>query len=186
MNKMTKGAIATTVGVLLLVGGGGTLATWNDSEGTDAGIVTAGNLDLTAGAGVWKVESVVDGLTTQTVINNIGLYRIVPGDKLTYTQSNIDVTLDGNNISADLTVNTAGVAETFDETTYNVSEVVLRNSNGIVVPTTLTDDVHDITATVTFDFLETTSGQLSTNATYNFTSVAFELTQNAPAPADEA
>ena len=31
MNKMAKGAIATGLGVALLIGGGGTLAIWNDT-----------------------------------------------------------------------------------------------------------------------------------------------------------
>ena len=32
MNKLTKGAIATAAGVILLMGGAGTLAYWNDSD----------------------------------------------------------------------------------------------------------------------------------------------------------
>ncbi len=118
MNKLVKGAIATGVGVVLLMGGAGTLAYWNASANTSAATITAGNLSATAAAsGVWK-----SGTTTI----NPATFRTVPGDVLTYTQ---DVTLNasGDNLkftvglgTAALTVPTTPVAPA---TTANSTEL---------------------------------------------------------------
>lgn len=173
MNKMTKGAIATAAGALLLVGGGGTLAVWNIQQDAEAGIVASGDLNLVAEKGVWTVAG-------QSTPIDISTYKIVPGDTLTYTQ-NVDITLDGDNISAQLSVvNPDGVNNGFVVGTYTTSPVTLKK-NGVAVPSTLNDDVIDAVASVSFDFLTGTTSRQSVNATYNFSAVAFKLEQIAPA-----
>ncbi|KAB1662503.1 alternate-type signal peptide domain-containing protein [Pseudoclavibacter chungangensis] len=47
MNKLTKGAIAASAALVLLLAGGGTLAYWNDTADLDGANITAGNLQLT-------------------------------------------------------------------------------------------------------------------------------------------
>ncbi|WP_323960999.1 alternate-type signal peptide domain-containing protein [Arthrobacter sp. JZ12] len=97
MNKMAKGAIATAAGVVLLIGGGGTLALWQTDAEAEAGTITAGNMTLSAqGEGVWTVNG-----GTQPI--KIGEYPIVPGDTVTFTQT-LTADLDGQNLVANLSV----------------------------------------------------------------------------------
>ncbi|MFB8368065.1 alternate-type signal peptide domain-containing protein [Pseudarthrobacter sp. NPDC055928] len=170
---MTKGAIVTAAGVMLLIGGGGTLAVWNVEQNAEAGIVASGDLNLVAEAGVWTVAGQAEPIDIDT-------YLIVPGDTLTYTQ-NVDITLDGNNISATLSVEDAnGVNTGFDGGTYTTSAVTLTK-NDLPIANPLSDDVTDAVASVSFDFLTTTDGRDSVDATYDFSAVAFKLVQIAPA-----
>lgn len=97
MNKLTKAAIAAAVGTALLLGGAGTLATWN-SVGSVAstGVIVAGNLAVTDDAtlGVWKANG-----TTITLAG----YKVVPGDVLTLTKT-LNIVATGNNLVATLAV----------------------------------------------------------------------------------
>jgi alternate signal-mediated exported protein len=102
MNKLTKGAIATAAGVILLMGGAGTLASWN-SSGTagSSQTITAGALAVTANAdGVWK-----SGTTTITPSS----FRIVPGDSLTYTQT-FNLVASGDNLLFTLSATPGAIA----------------------------------------------------------------------------
>ena len=54
-STLIKGTAAIAVGAALLLGGGGTLAAWNDSVSAAPGTITAGTLDVAkTAAGVWK------------------------------------------------------------------------------------------------------------------------------------
>jgi alternate signal-mediated exported protein len=172
---MTKGAIVTAAGVMLLIGGGGTLAVWNVQQNAEVGTIASGDLNLVAGEGVWTIAG-------QEGPIDIASYQIVPGDTLTYTQ-NVDITLDGENISANLSVvNADGVSTGFADGTYTTSAVTLtKDGQAIENPLDENDDVTDAVASVTFDFLTTTGGRASTDATYDFSDVAFKLEQIAPA-----
>jgi alternate signal-mediated exported protein len=96
MNKFTKGAIATGAGIVLLLGGAGTFAYWNDSADIAAGDIESGTLSLVAGVDGWEDQ---DGDT----IADINDFLIVPGDELTFTG---DYTIDatGDNLLATLDV----------------------------------------------------------------------------------
>lgn len=178
MNKMAKGALATGVGVALLLGGGGTLAVWNQSANASAGTIAAGDLNLTTETGVWT--SNISG-----AVASIATYKIVPGEKLTYTQ-NVDVTLTGNNIAGNLTVTGAGVngtgAAAFKAANISVTPVSLKKG-ATAVANPLKTSVDDVQASVTFEFLGTTTARDSTNASYDFSTVGFKLEQVAPTPA---
>jgi alternate signal-mediated exported protein len=89
MNKLTKGAIATAAGVILLMGGAGTLASWNSSATAGASqSINAGQLTVaSAGTGIWKNAA---GATITP-----SSYKIVPGDALTYSQT-FNVTASGD------------------------------------------------------------------------------------------
>jgi len=102
MNKLTKGAIATAAGVILLMGGAGTLASWNSSANAGSSqTITAGSLSVTANAdGAWK-----SGGTTITPSS----FRIVPGDTLTYTQT-FNLVASGNNLLFTLSATPGAIA----------------------------------------------------------------------------
>lgn len=181
MNKMAKGAIATGVGVILLAGGGGTLATWNQASNASMGQVVAGDLNLEAGAGVW----------TNALGNTVKVaeYKVVPGDTLTYTQP-LTVTLTGDLMVARLAVTGAGADGGF-------------GGNALVSPTMLTDDAtkavlpttdlkpgpnatRQVTASTTFTFKKSTTGRDAANKSYSFgqgvnlPGIGYKLVQQAP------
>lgn len=79
MNKLVKGAIAGASGFALLLGGAGTLASWNSSADIDAGSITAGALSIATPA-----PAIAWSLNGTTV--NISAVRIVPGDVVSATQ----------------------------------------------------------------------------------------------------
>jgi len=134
MNKLTKGAIATAAGVILLMGGAGTLASWNSSATAGASqAITAGSLSVTAaGAGTWK-----SGATTI----NPSTFKIVPGDTLTYTQT-FNVAATGDNLLFTVTSTpgtfgtTAAGADTNLATALSKSATYVVNGNTIAASTT--------------------------------------------------
>src|SRR5690554_6921931 len=152
MNKLVKGSIAGAAGIALLLGGAGTLAYWNDSATlSGAGTVTAGVLDISVDeAGAWtaEYESATANLTSAQMAN----YRIVPGDKLVYTES-FTVTATGNNLSFKLdetvtdavtsSINGANVTSTFDVT---LGAATITDFTDLSVGTYIVD------ATITVDF----------------------------------
>lgn len=170
MNKMTKGALATGLGVAMLLGGGGTLAVWNDAAGANAGTIVAGNLDLKAGTGSWT-----NGTGTAVTAD----YRVVPGDDLTYTQP-VMVTLSGDLMKATLTV-TGATDSGFYANDVIVGPVTLTDANGGAVSDALTES-GTYTASTTFTFKESTDAKSSTNAQIDFGGIGYKLAQVAPQP----
>ena len=173
MNKFAKGAIATGVGVILLAGGGGTLATWNQSVNASTGTVVSGDLNMVPGEGAWKNAS---GATIQ-----IAQYKMVPGDTLTYTQP-VTVTLTGDLMKAKLTV--ANVTGTGDfGTNATVSQTTLKNAAGGILPGTVLTSANngqEVTASTTFTFKEGTTAQNATKAALDLGTVTYKLEQLAP------
>jgi alternate signal-mediated exported protein len=94
MNKLVKGAIAGAAGIVLLMGGAGSLAYWNDSAqaGPTTGTsITAGTLTVTAqNAGSWT-KSFYNASNVQvgssSSVGTLSSVRIVPGNRLVYTQT---------------------------------------------------------------------------------------------------
>jgi len=181
MNKFAKGAIATGVGVILLVGGGGTLATWNQTNTASMGSVVAGNLNLSSAAGVWTNAA-------GTVVN-VASYKVVPGDVLTYKQT-LTVTLTGDLMTAKLSVDGATAANGFDTNATVATTFATPDKPGTpVVPGTAvtTDTVllptttpQVINATTTFTFKKSTTAQVATNASVNLNAIGYRLDQQAP------
>ncbi|MFQ4150488.1 alternate-type signal peptide domain-containing protein [Arthrobacter sp. LAPM80] len=174
MNKMAKGAIATGVGIILLAGGGGTLATWNQASNASMGSVVSGDLNLVAGAGVWKNAS-------GTVIPVIADYKVVPGDTLTYTQP-MTVTLTGDLMVAKLAVTGAGVDKGFGTNAVATATTLTNAGNNKVVAA---DDLKpansgQVVASTTFTFNQSTSGRTATNSSYDFSGIGYSLVQQAP------
>ena len=189
MNKMTKGALATGLGVALLIGGGGSLAVWNTTAQANAGQIQGGNMELTASAGTWTNSAgtdVTDKVTTEMAAKK---YKIVPGDSLTFTQP-VNVTLSGDLLAAKLTLSTQGLGTAttdFKEANYKVSPVsIVDSADKDVVGQVLTTN-GTYTASTTFTFSKDTDKLEDVNAKYNFAGVGYKLDQIAsssnPTPA---
>jgi len=183
MNKMAKGAIATGLGVVLLVGGGGTLATWNLAQNASMGKVVTGDLNLvpsttTAGQGQWTNAA-------GTKID-IASYKVVPGDVLTYTQD-LNLTISGDLMAAKLAVTGAGINNGFDPATVSVSATTLTKGTQILPGTVLLPaDSGTVQASTTFTFNTSTSGRSDVGANYDFSGVGYSLVQQAPASANKS
>ncbi|MBO0899659.1 alternate-type signal peptide domain-containing protein [Cellulomonas sp. zg-ZUI22] len=103
MKNRTKGVVAGVAGVALLAGGT-TFALWSDSADVAGGTITNGKLDVEASALAW-VDASPDRADKGHAISNLTTWRMVPGDVVEGT-SEIDVTLVGDNLVAELGVDT--------------------------------------------------------------------------------
>src|SRR4051812_46104265 len=82
MKKTTKGVLAATCGVLLLLAGAGTLAAWTNSQAITGGSINSGHLAIVTdaantGCGPWKLDNGEQAPFTYTAGD-----PIVPGDVL--------------------------------------------------------------------------------------------------------
>ncbi|WP_309616577.1 alternate-type signal peptide domain-containing protein [Salinibacterium sp.] len=140
MNKLVKGAVATAAGVALLMGGAGTFALWNTSASVSAGAVASGTLTIaTNGAGTWKD---ISADRTATAIPTISSWKIVPGDKLEFTQ-NINVVATGNNLLANLSYDPATIVAATGQASLDLKSklVVTITATGTGVTTNATTGV---------------------------------------------
>lgn len=103
MNKFAKGSLAAGAGLVLLLGGAGTLAYWNDSADLTGGTINAGTLDLTAAAGTWE--------NAGAPIQDIAQWTMVPGDELTYT-ADLGLLAQGDNIQGNVVLDESFVSIT--------------------------------------------------------------------------
>lgn len=154
MNSKTKGVIAGIAGLALL-GGGTTFALWSDSDTISGATITNGQLSVTA-TGSMSWQDVSDA-TAPVDITSIGDFRMVPGDSLQGSQS-LDVVVEGNNLVADLLVDTAAATVPADvEVTYDVlrGSTVLASDVALGTDTPLTDvasGTYTVVVNVDFDY----------------------------------
>ena len=154
MNNKTKGVIAGIAGLALL-GGGTTFALWSDSDTISGATITNGQLSVTA-TGSMSWQDVSDA-TAPVDITSIGDFRMVPGDSLQGSQS-LDVVVEGNNLVADLLVDTAAATVPADvEVTYDVlrGSTVLASDVALGTDTPLTDvasGTYTVVVNVDFDY----------------------------------
>lgn len=92
MNKNTKGTIAVGAAVLLLLGGGGTFALWNETETLGNQTVQSGELSLSDVTGAWYEDAAG---TTPVDVDD---YAFVPESKLYYIVD-ADVNVKGNDLA---------------------------------------------------------------------------------------
>jgi len=134
MKKTTKGALAASAALVLLLSTGGTLAYWNSTVDLGGAAITAGNLAVAAdGTPTWTLTYGTLAPVTLTP-EQLATVRIVPGDTLTFS-ADYDITAQGRDLvieaalddSATFTINgTEGAQATIahrsdDSTTYDVS-----------------------------------------------------------------
>lgn len=174
MNKYAKGSIAAGAAVLLLLGGAGTLAFWNDQANLTGANIAAGELTLDATACDW------DG-------DDIALW--VPGDSAS-CEAELTLEAKGDNIKGVLAIDDSGIvvdpvaaADQFDiDLTAGAATVV--GGPGVFNPVAMTftgAGTYTIPVTVTIDFEFRASEQnISQNATVELGDVEFTVTQTAP------
>jgi len=105
MNKVAKGAIAAAAGVILLMGGAGSLAYWNDTANagpaSGSNTITAGNLTVAAvNSGAWTkgfYNAAGTVVTAPASIASLAGVKVVPGNRLVYTQT-FNVTASGDDL----------------------------------------------------------------------------------------
>ncbi len=96
MKKTTKGAFAAGTAAVLLLGGVGTLAYWNDSETVTGTTVGSGKLDLAlVSCGDWQLDA-IGGAG-----GDLAGREIVPGDSLAKTCT-YTLTAEGDHLEAAL------------------------------------------------------------------------------------
>lgn len=152
MKKTTAAAVAAAVGAALLLGGAGTLAYWQDIDGSDNQIISSGTLDLgtiASGSETWYfVDST--GAVTTTEANDI-----VPGDVVQMTTA-VPVTLIGDNIAAELSVTrdetSAFSSDVTVSTTVGTGDAAAGTDEAVSQELTDADTTVDVVITVTFPF----------------------------------
>ena len=186
MKKKTKAAIAAGAGAVILLGGAGSLAFWNDSSTTTEGEISSGELSLDdcENGGTWT------DVNQATTISDIEAFRIVPGDTLSYTcVTAINAT--GDNLSATLTADIGEVTGDADLLAALGNPQVTATANGAPLPSnttgvqiTPTTESQPIVVTVAITFDPATTGTVGQNQSVNLGATTLELTQNAnPNPA---
>jgi len=179
MNKLTKGLVVGGAGLVLVVGGAGSLALWNDSASVDAGPVGSGEMTIDATDGVWS--------------DDITLW--VPGDQSVYS-TDLTVTLSGDNLTTQLVLDPASVTGDADLLAALDVELAVGTitGGGIATPVAGQDNTFTLTSatptvattltipvTVTVDFPEdSVTGVVAQNQAVDLGGIAFNLTQVAP------
>ncbi len=188
MNKMAKGALAIGIGSALLLGGGGTLAVWNQTQSANAGQIAAGDLELTTQPGVWKnaYGTVVDLDPTNAVAD----YKVVPGDVLTYSQT-MDVKLVGDLMKAKLSIQNVPSSNFVDQN-VTVENVVVKDAAGkdlkdAIIESSKATPIQKVTASAKFTFKQDTDLRSSVNALADFKNISYKLDQQVlPTPTASA
>ncbi|MFB9071441.1 alternate-type signal peptide domain-containing protein [Citricoccus parietis] len=178
---MTKGAIVTGLGVALLLGGGGTLATWNMDQSASAGTITTGNMNLAAEPGAWTSNLKSGTVATGETIKG---YQIVPEEQMTYTQV-INVSAEGN-LEAVLSMSTGTLSsELLDNLTLQKFTVTKQGVGGGTTvmdrydqSVTVAPGKYTVSATVRFD----ANGKDAMNASLDLSNIKYVLTQKNPTP----
>lgn len=176
MNKYTKGAIASGAAIVLLLGGAGTFALWNDSSDIAGGNITSGTLELVnPGTGAWlDIVPVVP-----VAIPSINAFKIVPGDLVQYTQA-FEIEASGNKLKATLGVYSADFVAAAVLAGFDPGDIVVTVSvNGVPGSAEITsaDDGLTKTVVVTVSFDEDADNG-SQNRTVDLTSLDITLNQH--------
>lgn len=173
MKKATKGVVAASVGGLLLLGGGGTLAYWGDADAVAGGGFDSGQLRLetdgtNAGCGNWMLND-SEGPAVVYAAGD----KIVPSDVLVRDCA-FTVKAEGEHLKASVGIGSAsftpGGATGFGGMlTPVVSALKIDGS-----PVTQLTEAHDekaltVTVTVTFN-------TAATNSTQDLSTVLDDLT----------
>jgi alternate signal-mediated exported protein len=175
MNKFTKGAIATGAGIVLLLGGAGTFALWNDTEVISAGSVSSGTLTIdTPGTAVWT--DVSPDRASATIVPSAA-FRAVPGDVIKFSQ-NFVVHATGKNLVANLTVNTTDIAAG-GWSTYVSSSTSIKVNGTAATQITSADDGKTVTVEVTLTF-SPTAPNTTQNQTVDLSALLVTATQYRP------
>ena len=183
MHSNIKAAFAATTAAVLLLGGAGTLASWNDSASVDGGAIKSGKLSLTQESGQTCTAWAMDAAGGSGAFVP-GTTLVVPGDVITRTCT-YTVNATGEHLAANI-----GLANpSFDETNDLVSALdatatYTRDPGTGAVPladdAVITDandgDVLSAAVSVTFD--ASTAGTTAQEMTATLDALTVSLTQS--------
>jgi alternate signal-mediated exported protein len=154
--QITKAVLLTGAGVALLTAGGATFATWSDTATINGTRISTGELNLVANSDAkWK------NVQGTNITSTIGAYDIVPGDKLSFTQT-VTLNADGDLLNGTLSVPldnapvTGGDQALADElaqiSTFTVNGKEFDPVAGM--PVTEANDGDTVTVKLEFDFTD--------------------------------
>lgn len=189
MDRRGKAALAAGAAAILLLGGAGSLAFWQDATQSGGGTITSGELSLSDCVPVGGASGWADVTNGAAEPIDLAAFRIVPGDTLQYT-CRTTVSADGDNLTATLAADTsqmfsgasdpALVAQLID------TDLTATDSSGTVLPNaqlTEADDGEVVTVAARLTFDPATPDQVAQNTSVTLNNVAITLTQNTnPAP----
>lgn len=179
MNKTAKGALAAGTAAVLLMGGAGSLAYWQDGVTDGAGQVNAGAMTLVGDPGVWELNGVA--------VANPQAVVAVPGDEFVYTGSYV-VTATGDNLEADLDITDGLVTGDLAATATVTSSFTLGTKTlGAENEITSADNGKTLTVGITIDFpFGATADNTSQGQTLNLTDYVVTLKQADASPTPTA
>tara|TARA_R110002051_G_scaffold68402_1_gene123150 strand:- start:967 stop:1518 length:552 start_codon:yes stop_codon:yes gene_type:complete len=183
MNKLVKGSIAGAAGIALLLGGAGTLATWNSAATISApGTISAGTLSIAAATGStdgWKIGNAA------TVASPAG-FKIVPGDTVTFTKT-FNVTATGDNLTATAALGTLAITPATSSAADTALAAALTKSAAFTVNGAATTSVSPaagtqpvvVTVTITYPKSATAGAENSSKlGAVSLSDFSITLTQN--------
>lgn len=180
MHTNTKAAFAATTAAVLLLGGAGTLASWNDSETIDGAGISSGSLSLTQEAGqtcsAWTLDG-GDPFVAETTL-------VVPGDVITRT-CDYTVNATGDHLGASVGLAIPSFSETNALATALSATATYTRDDG-TGPVALADDevitdANDqdvLSAVVQVTFSSATSGTTAQEMTATLEALTVSLTQS--------
>lgn len=178
MNNIMKGSIAGAVGVAMLMGGFGSYALWSDSEDLAVQGVQSGELTIDTAAGQY------DDANTGTAGDWTAGDKMVPGDKVTYTQV-FTVTGSGKNLKGTISLATPAMSpngfttlvRSFDVVASGAGAADLTKSSATSFSFTKPFGSATLTATVTYELPPGATGLTDQNASATTPAAAFTIQQ---------
>jgi alternate signal-mediated exported protein len=182
MHKNTKAALAATTAAVLLLGGAGTLASWNDSETIGGGAIASGSLSLTQESGqtctAWALDAAGGGGAFVP-----GTTLVVPGDVITRTCT-YTVNATGEHLAATVDLATPSFGETNElvsalQPTATYTRDPGTGAVALADGAQITDDNDGdvLTAAVSVTFDAATSGTTAQEMTATLDALTVTLTQ---------
>ncbi|PBI92639.1 hypothetical protein BKP42_51220 [Rhodococcus erythropolis] len=193
MQRQIKGALAATVALAVMLGGGNSLAKWVDQESLSGAKVTAGTLSLGAcvkdGASGWseRVYAPDPNPNAYTEIADIASFRLRAGyDYVYYCYSPVSAT--GPRLRASVTADPSLAGGTLPATvnafrTYVTTQANVELYNSTLTPKIRNDltsaqNAQDVLVTVAFSILP--NDPLSAGGTLNMAGLSLVTQQLAP------
>jgi alternate signal-mediated exported protein len=179
MRKSTKGALAGGAGVVLLLGGAGTLAFWTDTQDISNDDVTSGHLKLVNGdcGDGWVLDGGAPFTTSQF---------LVPGDVLTKVCT-YSVDAAGEHLAATFTAtgpsDIGGAQPLIDEIVFTSAFKVNGTASGSTDVPIADGDVVTATLTITWPYgVEDNDSNVLAGLTASLADVTVVATQTHDAP----
>ncbi|KAA0925087.1 alternate-type signal peptide domain-containing protein [Rhodococcus sp. ANT_H53B] len=182
MNKATKGAIAAGAAAVLLLGGLGSYALWQDTETVTGGEINSGELNFAPvpGTANWTETSVTPNADLGT---DPSTFPIVPGDVLEYS-TQYTVNWAGDNLRASITADFTAIggdpalADALDVVVSVNGGTALPNGSAVALPLTTSPQTISVEVEITFD--DQTGGLIAQNESVDLNAFTLTLDQVRP------